>query len=529
MRGSVSSPHRTPVHPHTRRWTLPTCRPPTLTTPRLRSWAASAGCRGTVWILAATLLPLLLAGCGGSGVPSGGAHVLTVDEMINPVIANYVERGVRDAEDADAEVLVIRLDTPGGLDTSMREIVQSISASEVPVVVYVAPAGARAASAGTFITIAAHVAAMAPATAIGAAHPVTAEGGDIPGDDLRTKAENDAVAYIRGIAEARGRNADWAESAVRESVSIPVAEAVDLNVVDLEARTIEELLAAIDGREVALASDGTVALQTADVVVRENGMTFSERFLMRISDPNIAFLLLSLGSLALIIELYNPTGIGLVVGAAALTVAFFSLGTLPVNWAGVALVLLAIGLFVAELVVVSSGALAVAGAVALALGALFLTTSNQPAFEVSRWLAFGLPAVVGALVAMLALFVLRVRKRVAAVGREALAGRIATAVSDLAPAQPGYILLQGERWQAQLDEGEDAPVARGERALVTGGRGLLLTVRKVEEDAPGEHEPPEETSEAALEGGAGRDAPQEVDEPINPEEAREGSPRREES
>jgi membrane-bound serine protease (ClpP class) len=438
---------------------------------------------------------MLLLACG-TPQPQGGVQVLTVDGMINPVMANYLERGIEEAERSSARAVVIRLNTPGGLDSSMREIVQAIMASEVPVIVYVAPTGARAASAGTFVTMAAHIAAMAPATAIGAAHPVMAGGDDIPGDDLRTKAENDAAAYIRSIAESRGRNADWAESAVRVSASVSASEAVALNVVDLQASSLDELLLAIDGREVTIAPGTTVVLEMDSVLRHENPMTFSERFLMRISDPNIAFLLLSLGSLALVLELYNPSGIGLVVGGVALTIAFFSLGTLPVNWAGVALVALAISLFVAELFIVSGGLLALVGAVTLALGGLFLTTSNQPAFEVSRWLALGVPAVMGAAVAIMALFLLRLRKRVPTVGPEALVGSAGLALSSLGPGQTGYVLMQGERWRADLDLASHLPLSPGDAAIVTGVRGLLLTVRHAKHAEPPVDDVQSETEEA---------------------------------
>lgn len=437
-----------------------------------RPWAC------LVWLFAAALL----ASCGGSA-PEGRVHILTLDGIINPVTAGYVERGIGSAEDSAAEVLVIQLDTPGGLDSAMRDIVQNISASSVPVVVYVAPAGARAASAGTFITMAAHVAAMAPSTAIGAAHPVGAGGEDLEGD-IRSKAENDAVAYIRSIAEEHGRNADWAERAVRESESVPASEAVELNVVDLEAESLEELLATLDGREVTLTGGVAVTLETAGTPRHQNGMNFSERLLMLISDPNIAFLLLSLGTLAILFELYNPSGIGLVVGGTALIVAFFSLGTLPVNWAGVALVLLAIGLFAAEFFVVSGGLLAVAGAVTLALGGLFLTTSGQPAFEVSRWLALGLPAAIGAAVGTAALFLLRGRKRAAAIGREAMIGSIGVARSLLAPGEPGYVSVRGERWRAQLDAPAGTTVAPGGQVVVDRTDGLLLIVRARGESTP---------------------------------------------
>lgn len=455
--------------------------------PRAASWGhtslihalrslAPAQSLARVAVAAAVLLASLLAACS-SAPPAGGVHVLTVDGMINPVVANYVDRGVIEAHEAGADLVVIQLNTPGGLDTSMREIVQRILSSEVPIAVYVSPSGARAASAGTFILMAAHVAAMAPATATGAAHPVSAGGGDIPGEDLRAKAENDAVAYIRGIAESHDRNADWAERAVRESISASASEAVDLQVVDLQAADLDEFLAAIDGGEVSLASGVQVVLQVQAAPRHEIEMSFAERFLMQISDPNIAFLLLSLGSLALIIELYNPTGIGLVVGGLALTVAFFSLGTLPVNWAGVALIILAVSLFVAELLVVSGGLLALVGAVTLALGALFLTTSNQPAFEVSRWLAYGLPAVVGVSVASLAMLLLRLRRRVATVGKETLIGGSGVALGAVRPGEPGYVLMHGERWRARVDDESVAPILPGERAVITSVEGLFLTVR----------------------------------------------------
>jgi len=457
-----------------------------------------------VTLAVAALITWLFVGCGTT--PSaGGVHVLTVDGMVNPVIANYVDRGVRQANEGGADLVVIQLNTPGGLDTSMREIVQHILKSEVPVAVYVFPSGARAASAGTFIVMAGHVAAMAPATAIGAAHPVVADGSDIPGDDLRTKAENDAVAYIRSIAEARGRNADWAERAVRESASAAVSEAVALNIVDLQAASLDDLLAAIDGETVTLASGADVTLQVQVAPRHENGMSLAERFLMRISDPNVAFLLLSLGSLALILEVYNPTGIGLIVGGLALTVAFFSLGTLPVNWAGVALIVLAISLFVAELFVVSGGVLALVGAVTLALGAVFLTTSNQPAFEVSRWLAYGLPAMLGIFVAAAAYFLLRLRRRAVVIGTEALLGGTGVAVSRLTPEESGYVLVQGERWRAQVDAVSATPILPGERTVITGVEGLLLTVRSLDESGSASEPPPtvEVRTESATESAHG--------------------------
>lgn len=460
--------------------------------------------RSVVRLLACLSVLAGVLGACASSAPAGGVHVLTADGAIGPVIANYIERGIGQAEDGDAQAVVIALDTPGGLDSSMREIIQRINTSTVPVVVYVAPSGARAASAGTFITMAAHVAAMAPNTAIGAAHPVSASGEDI-GDDLGAKVENDAAAYIRSIAQARGRNADWAERAVRESISASASEAVDLEVVDIEASSLTTLLSEIDGREVTLADGRTVQLETADALVRENGMTLSERLLLTISDPNIAFLLLSLGSLALVLELLSPSGIGATVGILALVVAFFSLGTLPVNWAGVALVMLGAALLAVEIFVVSGGLVGVAGVGVMVFGGLFLTTSSQPQFEVARWLAVGLPAVIGAIFVSLMLFLLRTRNRDPQVGPFALVGMSGIARSDITT-HDGWVSVRGERWQARLDAAARAsPVAPGEGVTVTGVDGLQLTVRGVAPEqsrAASSGEPDEDAGgETQVQGG----------------------------
>lgn len=444
----------------------------------------------------------LLAACG-SDTPRDSVHILTADGAIGPVIANYIDRGLDDAEEASARAAVIRLDTPGGLDSSMREIIQRMNQASVPVVVYVAPAGGRAASAGTFITMAADIAAMAPNTAIGAAHPVSATGGDIE-DDLGTKVENDAAAYIRSIAQAHGRNADWAERAVRESVSASATEAVDLGVVDLQAAGLAELLDAIDGREVTLGDGSTVALQTADAPVHENGMSFSERVLMVLSDPNIAFLLLSIGSIALILELLNPSGIGAAVGVLALVVAFFSLGTLPVNWAGVALVMLGAGLLAAEIFIVTGGIAGVAGVVVMALGGLFLTTSNRPEFEVSRWLAVGLPATVGLAFAGVLALLWQARRRTPQFGPGALVGHVAIARTEVTD-HDGAVIVRGERWHARLDPTAPRPIAPGEGARITGIDGMQLTVHPT----PGDDAPPPAPSHLAGEGGRGGVAPTE--------------------
>jgi membrane-bound serine protease (ClpP class) len=353
----------------------------------------------------------------------------------------------------------------------------------VPVITYVWPPGARAASAGTFITMAGNVAAMAPNTAIGAAHPVGAGGADIEGT-LGDKVTNDAAAYITGIAKLRGRNADWAERAVRQSVSADEQEAVQLHVVDLVAPDLPSLLAAVDGRSVQLLT-GPATLQVADAPIVENNMSLVQRFFLILSDPNIAFILLSVGLAAIAIEMLHPGFIlPAVVGSIALLLAFFSLGTLPVNWAAVLLILLAFALFIAELLVQGFGALGVGGIVSLILGGLLLTSTSNPEFQVSRWLIYGWAAVIGVFFLMIMSTILRMRRMLPAkTGAQALIGRAAVARSPLEPS--GQVFLQGERWQATS---EDGPVQVGEKVIVTAVRGLRLSVRRA--PAEGKAEPP---------------------------------------
>jgi len=451
--------------------------------------------RGPFLFLGALLLALGLVSCATSIDQKNAVHVVTIDGTINPVMARYVDRAFDDAKDSDAKAIVLRVDTPGGLDSSMRDIVQRIQSSPVPVITYVWPPGARAASAGTFITMAGHVAAMAPNTAIGAAHPVGGSGEDIEGT-LGDKITNDAVAYITGIAKLRGRNADWAESAVRRSISADEEDAVRLNVVDLVATDLPGLLASVDGRSVQLLS-GSATLQVANALVVDNDMGLVERFLLVLSDPNIAFILLSLGLAAIGFELLNPGAIlpG-VFGAIALLLAFFSLGTLPVNWAGVALILLAFALFFAELLVAGFGVLGVGAVVSLILGGLLLTSTSNPDFQVSKWLIYGLAGVIGVFFLMVVSSIIRTRRMPAAMGAQALVGRVAVTRSPLEP--DGQVFMEGARWLATA---QDAPVPQGERVVVTGVRGLHLSVKratgegKTAEPAPGEEPPARRTEE----------------------------------
>jgi len=442
--------------------------------------------RFRVALAAALLLTGLAVSCGRSVDERDAVHIAKFDAQVNPVSARFVDRVIDEAERTDAKAVVIEIDTPGGLVSSMEDIVQRIQSSKVPVIVWVAPAGAKAASAGTFITMSAHVAAMAPSTRIGAAHPINATGGDIEGD-LGRKVENDAAAYARSIAEERGRNQDWAEDAVRDSVSASASEAVDLGVVDYVAQDLDGVLRQADGRTVKLGGAEITLSGLAEAPRATNNMTFVEQLLMILSDPNIAFLLLSLGGLGLLIELFNP-GVLFpgVFGAISLILAFFVLGTLPVNWAGVALILLAFALFAAEFFVAGFGALGVGGILALLAGGLILTSSDQPEFRVSRWLVVATAVLCGVFLMTVVSAIIKTRRRPAAFGTLAMVGNKAIARSDLAP--DGYVFVEGERWKAVAEE-PDVPIARGEAVTITSVKGFTLWVKRRTLDVAVEPDP----------------------------------------
>ena len=420
---------------------------------------------------------LLLAGAAAACAPSiskrGAVHILTADSDVNPVMQRYIDRGIDDAERTDARAVVVRLDTPGGLSSSMEKIVQRIQASKVPVIVWVGPTGAKAASAGTFITMSAHVAAMAPGTSIGAAHPIDANGGDIPGV-LGKKVENNAAAYARSIAEATGRNADWAEQAVRNSVSASTSEAVQQHIVDYAAGDIDSLLKQADGRVAKVSGEQITLAGLAAAPRINNDMTLVERLLLVLSDPNIAYLLLSFGGLGLLLEFLHPGVFAPgVFGVIMLILAFLSLGTLPVNWAGVALVLFAFVLFGMEIYVSGFGALGMGGVVAFIAGGLILTSTSNPDFQVSRWLIAGIAAVLTAFFLTIVMAIVRMRRAPRDIGAQAMVGTNAVARSDLNPT--GFVFLRGERWQATA---EDPPIASGEQVKITAVKGLKLTVRR---------------------------------------------------
>jgi membrane-bound serine protease (ClpP class) len=423
--------------------------------------------------LAILLSGLLLACAGGPDAPPGAVHVLTTDGDVNPVMERYLDRGIGSAEDKQASLVVIRLDTPGGLLSSMNAIVKRILAAKVPVAVYVWPSGSQAASAGTFITEAAQVAAMVPTSRIGAAHPVDSGGGEISGP-LNDKITNDSVALIRSLAERNGRNADWAESAVRESVSANAGDALQLHVVDYVATDLDQLLKSVDGRSVQVEGQRQVVIRAAGAPVVYNNRNFVENFLDIIANPNIAFLLLSFGSLAIFIEFVHPGAIfpG-VFGVISLLLGFFALSVLPFNWAGVALILFAFILFGLELFIPSHGILGIGGAVALIFGGLLLTSDNPPGFQVSHWLVFGLAAALATFILFVVVNIVRIRRMPAKTGMRSMLGRPAVARSSLNPA--GFVFIDGEYWQAESEDGEVQP---GEAVVVTDVQGLQLTVKK---------------------------------------------------
>jgi membrane-bound serine protease (ClpP class) len=402
-------------------------------------------------------------------------RVMTLEGPISPVTAEALIREIDRAEKDHTGALVVELDTPGGLETSMRDMVKRMLASAVPVIVYVTPSGARAASAGVLITMAAHVAAMSPGTNIGAATPVSMQGG--MDSTMSRKATNDAAAFARTIAAQRGRNVDWAERAVRKAVSATEKEALDLHVIDMIASDLDDLLARADGDSVSLAT-GRAVLHTRDAVVQRVTPGFRQRLLAVIADPNVAYILLMLGFYGMLFELQNPGAIlpG-VIGAICLVLAFLALSTLPVNYAGVALLLLALVFFVAEIKVTSHGILTAGGVLALLLGSLILFKAP------GQWGRVSLPvALAGALTtALFFSFIvgkgLQAQRRRVAAGREALVGSSAEVVRMLAP--EGQVRVHGELWSATSAVNVDV----GDMVEIVSVDGLTLRVRPISKEA----------------------------------------------
>ena len=397
--------------------------------------------------------------------------VIKVEGVINPVASEYINKSIKKASEQNAEVLIIELDTPGGLDTSMRSIVKDIINSSVPIVVYVAPSGARAASAGVFITMSAHIAAMSPGTNIGAAHPVAI--GEKMDKAMAEKVVNDAVAFIKSIAEQKGRNAKWAEDAVRKSISATETEALKNQVIDLIANDIASLLKQIDGKKVKLIV-GEREIKTSGAKVIRHEMGLRHKILNLISDPNVAYILMILGFYGLFFELTNPGAIfpG-VIGALCLVLAFYSFQTLPVNYAGLLLILIGLILFILEVKIVSYGMLTIGGIISMVIGSLMLFESPMPFLRVS------LSIVIPAAIVTALFFVLTFRlaykayKRKPVTGVEGLVGMEGIALTDITP-NGGTAIIHGEYWSAYSDE----HIGKSEEVIVKSVKGLKVEVKK---------------------------------------------------
>jgi membrane-bound serine protease (ClpP class) len=394
--------------------------------------------------------------------------VIRAEGIVNPVMAEFISKSIDEAVRERVNLFIIELDTPGGLDTSMRSIVKKILTSEIPVVVYVYPSGARAASAGVFITMAAHIAAMAPGTNIGAAHPVGL--GEKIDETMAEKAVNDAAAYIKSLAQKRGRNSKWAEKAVRKSVSITEKEALKLNVIDVIASDLPTLLNTIDQRIVET-STGKHIIKTRGAQIKYRDMSLRQKILDLISNPNIAYILMLLGFYGIFFELTNPGAIfpG-VFGAIALILAFYSFQTLPVNYAGLLLILLAIILFILEIKIVSHGVLTIGGIISMIIGSLMLFESTQPFFRLSLKVILPTVILTTLFFSMTITLAIRAHRRKPVTGAEGLVGLQGEAKTDIY--EDGTVFIHGEIWSAWSDE----PIKAGEKIIVDKVEGLKLKV-----------------------------------------------------
>lgn len=398
---------------------------------------------------------------------------VNLDETVEPVTAEYVTRGISYANQIHASAVLLELSTPGGLDTSMREIISAIVASHVPVITYVAPSGQRAASAGFFILIAGDLAVMAPGTNTGAAHPVMLGGGDF-GKTMEGKIENDAAAYIRSISDKRGRNSKLAEEAVRESKSFTEKEALDGKLIDGIANTPPDILAQFDGKTLKRFDDSTTTLHLAGVVIEPYEMSSRERSLSRIADPNIAFLLGAIGVLCLYVEFTHPGAVAPgVVGAIALVLALFAFHLLPINYAGVLLILVALALFALEAQMPTHGVLAVGGIVAMVIGSLILVDSPMPGAGIRLGTSLGVTLPVAVIIVFLLRIALAARRQKVVTGDMGMIDSVGTAQTDLEP--QGKIFVHGEIWEARTS----GKIQKGARVRVCAVDGLTLVVEPV--------------------------------------------------
>jgi len=405
-----------------------------------------------------------------------------VEGVISPITANYVQRVIKKAEEKEAEALVLLLDTPGGLDVAMREIVKEELNSSVPIVVYVHPAGARDASAGVFLTYAAHIAAMTPGTNLGAAHPVAISpqgiggGEEKKGDDtMMEKVTEDAAAYLRGIAKKRNRNIEWAEKAVRESVSATAEEALELGIIDLIVSSVDELLEKIHGMEVEL-PEGSKELDTKNAEKENIPMNFREELLKLISNPNIAYILFIVGLYGLIFEIRSPGAIipGLL-GALCLILAFYSFQTLPINYAGVALIILGIAMFVMEVLTPTYGPLTIGGIVSMSIGSIMLINTDATFLQISKPLIFAAVGTTAAFFIFALGAVIKAMKNKPTTGKEGLTGVIGKAVSDI-NSKGGKVFVRGEYWNAVSDK----KIKKDTEVEVVEVNGLTVKIKKKE-------------------------------------------------
>ena len=434
-----------------------------------------------IWFAVCALGVGLLGGdlyAQAQGTSQGSVHILEIRGVINPPVADYLQRALQDAAQQNAQLIVVELDTPGGLDTSMREMTQAILASPVPVAVYVTPPGARAASAGLFVLQASHIAVMAPSTNTGAAHPVDLSGQQVD-ETMTDKVVHDAAATIRSLADMRGRNAEWAERAVRESVSVTENEALELQVIDLVARDLDHLLEQVQGRTVETAT-GDVTLDVVGAPRYRAPMNLVEQLLHVISDPNIAFVLLSVGTIGIIAELYNP---GLlfpgITGVISLILAFFALGNLPTNWAGVAFIILAIVLMVAELAVEGTGALGIGATIAFLFGGLLLfrplstPSPVMPDLRVDPWVLGSATTLMAAFIFLVIFQVARARLAPIRTGHEQYVDKVALVRTDLTPR--GRVWFDSQFWYAEVRPAQKVPA--GQTVRIVGIRRVDLDCR----------------------------------------------------
>ena len=406
-------------------------------------------------------------------------YVIRVEGAISPPVADFVVESLEEAEKEGAKLFIILLDTPGGLDLSMRKIVKAIETSYVPVCVFVWPVGARAASAGTFITISAHIAAMSPGTSIGAASPVLMGGKEI-NETMKKKIENDAVAYIRALAKRHGRNADWLEKAVREAKTLTAEEALKKNVIDVVAESISELIRKINGMTVRTPA-GEITLEIREYQIVRLEPNVKHRILKVISDPNIAYILMMIGIWGIFFELANPGAIfpG-VIGALCLILGLYSLQTLPVNWAGILLIILSIVLFLLEIKVASGGVLALLGIGSMLLGSLMLFRSPEPFLRASWYVILSTTASTSAFFLFVAYKGIKAQFRKSLVGFEGIIGEVGEAFSDFQNGR-GKIFVSGEIWDAKVIEGaKPSNIKKGDRVRVVGNEGMVLIVEKTE-------------------------------------------------